>query len=345
MFPSLASVQLPARVRIDPCSVGLSARVAQAARSSDRRRLAAGGRSSWARRPRSSAKAGSVRQRRTKASSSAWSRTTTAASCVQEQRRRRRENSRCWGRTRRRRRRRRARSCSGRRGWSGCRRRRRFVPCPTSGPARRRHRRGGCAGDRGLRSVGTRAELASGVARRRRGGRAARRLRRTARDGGGRGSAAAAETRATVARRRDSASDSSGSCVLPARKTTSSGVDAGEAGQSLRLGGVAIGASAVEFDRAGDVNRCSDRRPSARNRSAYSSFCTAIRSIWPSTGRTSQANPPVAAKALLAEPAVDDGDLRAVLLGRGDQVRPQLQLGQHEQRRAGCGASPAARPR
>ena len=43
-----------------------------------------------------------------------------------------------------------------------------------------------------------------------------------------------------------------------------------------------------------------------------------------------ETNPLVSPQALVAEPAVDDGDLRAELFGRGNEVGPQLQLGQHE---------------
>ena len=41
----------------------------------------------------------------------------------------------------------------------------------------------------------------------------------------------------------------------------------------------------------------------------------------------------VAGKAVVAQPAVDDRDASAVLFGGQDQVRPQFQLGQHQQRR------------
>ena len=75
------------------------------------------------------------------------------------------------------------------------------------------------------------------------------------------------------------------------------------------------------------------RAPSARNRSAVSSFCAAIRSICRSTRADERPQAAIAAKALVAQPAVDDRHPRAVPLGGRDQIRPQLQLGQHQQRR------------
>ena len=142
--------------------------------------------SSWARRPSSAAKAGSVRQRRTNDSRSCSFLTTTAASRLSSRVTMSRKFQ-VLGPNELPRRRRPARSCSGRRAASGCRRRRRCSPCPTSGRARRRHRRAGCgARVSGQWPRGAVAELRAALPRKRRGGRAVRRRRQSVRDGGGR---------------------------------------------------------------------------------------------------------------------------------------------------------------
>ena len=165
------------------------------------------------------------------------------------------------------------------------------------------------ASDRRLRH----RKPSSAVASARRGGQAARRLRRTARDAAGRGSAAAAETRPTSRSKTSRASDSSGSCVLPARKTMSSSAMPASCASRCVFGmlrSVRAPSNLIE------PVICTAARPSAeRDETARHIPRSARRSgrSCPARAAASQRDPPVAAKALFAEPAVDDRDLRAVL--------------------------------
>ena len=90
---------------------------------------------------------------------------------------------------------------------------------------------------------------------------------------------------------------SSGSWVLPARKTMSSSANAGEFAQRAWSRIVAIGLGAVELDRAGDVDAFpagARVRGTARRRS---SFWAAIRSISREQRGDERSDAAVAAKA------------------------------------------------
>ena len=140
------------------------------------------------------------------------------------------------------------------------------------------------------------------------------------------------------------ASDSSGSCVLPARNTTSSAaMPASLASRSVSALPRSVRAPSNLIDPVDSTT--SGGAPRSKNRWAYSSFWTAIRSISASTRRTEPADAPVAAKALLAEASVDDRHFRAVLAGGANQVGPELQFGQHQQVGTNRAASRGARPR
>ena len=105
--------------------------------------------------------------------------------------------------------------------------------------------------------------------------------------------------------------------------------DAGKLRQALRQFVAAISARAVELDRASDVDR--GRLGAKREKSlgiVRILDCDQIDLTQHTTDQPRESA--IAAKALLAQAAVDHGDLGPVLFRRGDQIGPQLQLGQDE---------------
>ena len=221
------------------------------------------------------------RERSTKARNWSPSRTTTAASAARSWATISRK-LRVWGRTRRRRRRRPARSCSARRAGAGCRRQRQCGPRPTRPPARPRCRPAG----RGRR--GERLRPTGGCAVARRGPRrpAARPLPRSARDGAARRSGAARKAIAQVGVSLQS-QGLFGLLRAAGEEDNVVRADAGGVAQRCRGGIGAIGLRAVEFYRAGDVDR-RGATPRARKRAANSSFCAATTSIFESSAAASR---------------------------------------------------------
>ena len=125
---------------------------------------------------------------------------------------------------------------------------------------------------------------------------------------------------------------SSGSCVLPARKTMSSSAMPASCAEGGGARIVAVGLGAVVLQRAGDVDalgRCAERAEALGRLVVLGGDEIDL----PQHAGDERPDAAVAGKAVVAEPAVDDRDAGAVLLGRRDQIRPELQLGEHQQRR------------
>ena len=243
----------------------------------------------------------------------------------------RRENSASPGRTKPPRRKRPARSCSGRRGRSGCRRRRRSWPCPTT-PATRRPDRPEHAGAADWPRL---APLSNSLRRRQGSPLLASICRHALESLGMPRHEHQFQPRILwpSMAKRSSASCSSGSCVLPARKTMSSGAMPAKRGQPLGVGHCCRSVSAPS--NLIEPVTCTACRPCARGPETarrIPPFCAAIRSSCRSVGGHQRPKPPIAAKAALAQPAVDHRHAGPAGPGRANQIRPQLQLRQHQQR-------------
>ena len=107
--------------------------------------------------------------------------------------------------------------------------------------------------------------------------------------------------------------------------------DAGELAERLRARVVAIGLSTVVLERAGDDDAIGRRAECAK---AVGRFVvlSGDQVDLPQHGGNERTNAAIAGEAVIAQPAVDDRDSRAVILGRPDQVRPKLQFGEHQDR-------------
>ena len=113
------------------------------------------------------------------------------------------------------------------------------------------------------------------------------------------------------------------------------------AGQLAERGGariVAIGLRAVVFERAGDVDAVGRRAERAEPLGRLLVLGGDEIDL-PQHAATKRPNAAVAGKAVVAQPAVDDRDAGPVLFRRRDQIRPQLQLGEHQAASAGRAAS------
>ena len=132
-------------------------------------------------------------------------------------------------------------------------------------------------------------------------------------------------------------------CCRPERRCRL-GENPASSRRRLRAGIAAIGLGTVEFERAGDVDAWRDRfRARGTARRILHSARRPDR-VDRASGRKPAAQATVAAKAALAQPAVDDGHGCPVLVGGANQIRPQFQLGQDQQRRPNATHRPAHGP-
>ena len=125
------------------------------------------------------------------------------------------------------------------------------------------------------------------------------------------------------------ATDSSGSCVLPARKTMSSVRQSGQCGQATRGGIVAIGLGAIVLHGTGDLD-CFRPGPQDAESLGIGRILHGDAIDAPKQPGNKRPDAAITFETPLAQPAVDDRGSRTVTPGSPNQVRPKFQFGQYQ---------------